>query len=668
MKYVTRLTPIAMVVAMLSGTSQATEVYIDAQAGNAAPTTQTTILDFDIPLSLLDVTSSNTGFTIAQRRAAMDLVDAAGNSLAFNASDTDLTNLGSLPGNANYFLYKYLNGDTTLTSNTTLGTVATGTSQPLVLDLGESDLTVTGSLEGQGVHYVTNVNSFASNDGLVMDGVNGLGIDAATTGQVSATELVEQTSGTPGNFKILLDMNSTLEDGANFVFAQETAGTAGQVFSYSVADSENSRLYDTSYVINSSAARTIDSNDNESVVVTFNRANNEYILKSFTDNHHSNDAALKLGTIAADGVALGDMQTALTRLDINDFGYGDTADNLRVEVKRLAPIANHSEMIAVLDSIASVSGAIEQRFSVRRGNWTGYSDLANSVWVKTHGQTTQSSGSVPESTPTAQDTAGHNGFHTNNRGITAGIDHRFANGLVGLSTSKFVTQIDQIDDRLGEGAKQKQSAHTLYGRLNGRNVSVDFTHTYASGDTVGERKTAIDRVADYSSKSITQEAAVKFAYRMDMSDGRSAFTPYLRLVNSEFDRPAYTETGAGDLSLHMHDYLVNREAHQLGAEISHKGRYFGVKGISALNISVGQDKLLGDTSISANYTGDTHTNHASYTSFVTPTERWSEDVVKFRGMIQVEPWQQTMVRFGLDLETRNSRQSMAVDFSITKAF
>jgi hypothetical protein len=650
-----------------SGLVCAAPTYVDVIASNVAPVADETILDFDAALALQLVDASNNGSTVAQRRGAMNLVDASGNSIAFSPSDSDLTDLTSFSGSANYYLYKYLNGDSPITGNTLLGTTGGASNKALILDLGESDLTVNGTIEGQGAHFVTTVNSFASSDGLIMDGTSAMGVDVSRTGQIIADELIEQTSGNPANFKLLLDMNSSLKDGANFVFAQETAGNANNIFSYSVTDAENSRLYDNSYVINSSAARAISGND-ESVVVTFSRADDEYILKSNTRNHQSNDAALKLGTIAADGVALGDLQTALTVLDINDFGFGDTATNLATQVKRLAPIANNSAMISAFNNLELVEKSIDQRFSARRAHWSGYSDLNDNVWFKVHQQNTFSSGSVPVATPNAQDTAGHIGFGVSSQGITAGLDHRFKNGLVGVSSSHLTSYIDQSDDRVGERAVQKHLVDTVYSRLNNRNSFATLVYSSARGDTQGVRKTAIDRTASYKAPVDTKETTLKLGHRFDLSDGRSAITPFYRLAQSQFHQQAYTETGAGDLSLTLQNYKIDRVSQELGAEMTHKGRYFGAKGLSSLSFSVGKDRLLDDPTIYANYTGDTHAGHASYTTFTTPTESWAENVVKFRGMFQIEPWARTMVRMGLDLQARNSRQDVAVDFSIVKAF
>lgn len=497
------------------GAVHATDVYLDIPAINS------NILDFEAPLQLITTDTSNNGLTIAERRALMPLLNSGGSSLVFNGSDTDLYNLSSLPGSSSYYLYKYYDCTTTYT-NLALG--AGAGNNPLILDLGEDKLTATGNLQSQGAHYVTTVNSLASSGSLLMNGTGALMVNAATTGRIEAGELLESVNDVSASCKVLLDLNSTLKNGASFVFAEETAGTSGNSFTFTNTDDQNSNLYDNSYVINSSSARDASGN-NESVVITFSRDNDEYIEKSFTRNHPSNDAALKLGTIAADGVALGDMQTALTLLDINDFGYGNNADNLAIQVKRLAPIANNSLMISSFDALDMVGEAVDYRFGARRGNWSGHSDEKATFWAKLHGEYTSSSGSVPVATSNAQDTAGHDGFSLQSAGVSMGVDQRYEQGLLGASLSTLSTAIRQKDDRSGEDATQRQLMGTLYGRWNNRYDFVAASYTLSHGDTEGERKTAIGRTANYTAPLDSYEFAIKAGHRFDLPDGRSALTP-----------------------------------------------------------------------------------------------------------------------------------------------
>ncbi len=655
---------IALALTTVASLANAADVYVNAAAANAEPVGSQNILDFALPLALTKTDAANNGLTETQRRAEMILVTSAGTPVAFNSGDNSLQNLASLPGSTDYFLYKYLAANTTLNGNTTLGTTGVPGALPAIIDLGEHSLTVLGgTLENQGAIFISTVNSLASRNGLLMNGTGALTVDSTSTGRVIANEIIEQTSGNPANFKVLLKLNSTLQNGTSFVFANETAGDASRLFAYSVTDAENSRLFDNSYVIDSSAARMI-SGANESVVVTFSRANNAYIEKSFTRNHPSNDAALKLGTIAAQGLALGDMQTALTRLDINDFGYGNNAKNLAVQVKRLAPIANNSLMIAATDVLDMVGQAADYRFAARRGNWTGQNDEKATVWAKVHAGFTASSGSVPTASADAQDTAGHDGFKTFATGLTVGADRRFENGLLGASLSAFATTIDQQDDRSGERAKQDQRIASLYGQLNGRNAFVALSYAFGTGTTKGERKTAIDRVADFRAPLDTTELALKTGYRFDLSDGRSAITPFFRTTRSQYKQSAYQETGAGALSLNVHDYEIAKSSYELGAEASYKGRFFGKRTLTAFRVSAGKERILDDLIVHANYTGETDTAHPEATNFTTPVERWADQFVKLNGVLQVELVDGMLMRLGLDFSARNSRQSLAADLGL----
>ena len=630
------------------------------------------ILRFSEPLGLTVTDADNQGLTVDERRLEIDLVDADVNPLSFDSTKSFYTkidegsldlNLG-LNGSPDRFRFEYLNEATTLNAVTQFGT---GTdNQPLILDLGEFDLTVSGeNLESQGAIYVTTVNSEASANGLVMNGVDGLSIDASTTGQVIAGELIEQTSGTPGNFSILADLNSTLQDGANFIFASETNaqivdGEAANIFGYDVPDTENSRLFDNSYVINSRATREIDdTTKNESVRITFSRADNEYIEKSFTRNHPSNDAALKLGRIAADGVALGDMQTALTRLDINDFGYGDTAENLAVEVKRLAPLANNAMFIAARQSMGLVQGAMDYRFGARRGNWSAHSDEPATFYLMAHGGQVESSGSVPVSNADSQDTAGHDGFSSVVHGMTVGADRRFRNGLIGFSLSEFDSTLTQADDRNKEEQTQKSQIGTLYARLNSRYWFANLSASHSSGDTEGVRKSALDRVARFTAPFTMDEGMLTLGRRFDLSDGRTAISPFYRVVYGEYRQDNYQETDAGALSLNVAEHNVAYLSQSLGLQFSHKDRYFGRRSLLVASMEAGDDRMLDSLDVVARYSGDTHTAHPDYTTFVTPAERWASVFVGLDLDMQVEIADGVMFNLNGAFEHRNSRQDIS---------
>ena len=632
---------------------------------------------FDQRLGLTQVGPLNTGLSVEGRRSRVTLFD--GSSALLNANTTaTIPNLsGSLTGSHSGYLYRVLIGDLAFTNNLELGTgnsILTGDTSatpnnPLLLDLGTSHLNQSpGTLQTQGAVFISTVNSLASSGGLLMNGTGALSVNQATTGRISTGQLIELGGGQAG-FKLVLDLNSTLKNDASFVFLQETRNqlSTESAFNFSGNDAVQSNLTDTSYVIRSSAA-TVTEGGLQKVVVTFNRANDVYITKSFTSNHPSNDAALKLGTIAADGVALGDMQTALTRLDINDFGYGNNAENLAVQVKRLAPIANNSFLISATDALKLATGAIDYRIAARRGNWSGYSDANASFWIKGVASQSNSSGSVPVATSTSQDTAGHDGFKTLANGVVMGIDKVFDQVTYGMSFANVGTSIRQADDRSDELSKLGQNIWSLYAQKTDGVSFVSSTIKYADGRVQGLRRTAIDRTADFDFATSNAELTLKAGTRFDLSNGRSAIAPYVQATGGYYKQAEYEEIGAGALSLHVSEQNIKRTSTEAGISMSHKGRFNGVKALTVLDVAVGNDVNVSDQTVHARYTGETHTAHADYTAFTTPAEKWANNYVNLQIHLQLEVAKEAILKWGAAAELRQGRQKYGSDISMNWVF
>ena len=632
---------------------------------------------FDQRLGLTQVGPLNTGLSVEGRRSKVTLFD--GSSALLNANTTaTIPNLsGSLTGSHSGYLYRVLSGDLAFTNNLELGTgnsILTGDTSatpnnPLLLDLGTSHLNQSpGTLQTQGAVFISTVNSLASSGGLLMNGTGALSVNQATTGRISTGQLIELGGGQAG-FKLVLDLNSTLKNDASFVFLQETRNqlSTESAFNFSGNDAVQSNLTDTSYVIRSSAA-TVTEGGLQKVVVTFNRANDVYITKSFTSNHPSNDAALKLGTIAADGVALGDMQTALTRLDINDFGYGNNAENLAVQVKRLAPIANNSFLISATDALKLATGAIDYRIAARRGNWSGYSDANASFWIKGVASQSNSSGSVPVATSTSQDTAGHDGFKTLANGVVMGIDKVFDQVTYGMSFANVGTSIRQADDRSDELSKLGQNIWSLYAQKTDGVSFVSSTIKYADGRVQGLRRTAIDRTADFDFATSNAELTLKAGTRFDLSNGRSAIAPYVQATGGYYKQAEYEEIGAGALSLHVSEQNIKRTSTEAGISMSHKGRFNGVKALTVLDVAVGNDVNVSDQTVHARYTGETHTTHADYTAFTTPAEKWANNYVNLQIHLQLEVAKEAILKWGAAAELRQGRQKYGSDISMNWVF
>lgn len=636
------------------------------------------IRTFDGFLGLSTTDADRKGLLLAQRRAALPFSN--GPTQAFEPSALGLSTRGQLGG----YLYQALITDLNVplaaagpsgTDRLTLGTGTTDSSPnlPLLLDLGESDLKVSGTLETQGALFLSTVNSHASSDGMLMDGTSTLDVDSSRTGQVTSAQLIELGGG-QAQFKLMLDLNSSLKDGAQFTFLEETrvqnaGGVTGETaFAFDGKDTLNANLLDTSYVINTSAA-TVEANGQQRVIVTFNRADDEYISKSYTANHPSNDAALKLGIIAANGLALGDMQTALTRLDVNDFGYGNNAANLATEVKRLAPIANNAFLISAFDGVKLVTDAVDYRIAARRGNWSGHSGSTHSFWLRSVGAKGNSSGSVPVATPGAQDTAGHDGFVKNASGVVMGYDQAVsARTNLGASFAYVSTNIRQRDDRVGEDARLAQHVWSVYSQWSDMTHFATAALKYGDGRILGVRKTAIDRVAAFDVPIKNTELAVTVGRRFDLSNGRSAISPYLRLADAHYEQQAYRETGAGDLSLQVSRLKVEKASAELGVRLSHKGRFSGVKALTVFDLALGSDLSVSDQTVRARYTGETDTTHPSFTGFETPAEAWAREYVQLKWGLQMELAPRVMLKGGVDAELRQSRQNYGADLSLNWVF
>lgn len=638
------------------------DIYVEDPNSAVSPDVVTS---FEGVLALTQTGSSNQGLTLTQRRDASSFVSSNWSDSTLNLSGLDLR--GSLTG----YLYQVLINDVNFSSGKLeLGTGSTSSvpNLPLILDLGKSDLTVSaGSLELQGAHVVSTVNSFASDDGAVMNGVDSLDVNAGSTGQIISQQLIELGGG-QANVKLLLDLNSTLKNGATFDVIQESRApvTGESDITFSAVDSTNSVLFDTSYVINSSAA--VSGTGQQSIKVTFSRDNNEYITKSFTDNHPSNNAALALGTIAAKGYALGDMQTVLTRLDLNDFGYGNNAKNLATQVKRLAPIANNSFVISSLGSVNLTESIVDYRSTARRGNWTGSDAFDSSVWLRGVSSAIKSSGSVPKATATAQDNAGYDGFSATSTGLVIGADKTFKRGMFGVSQASITNRLVQQDDRDGEKSTEVQWVSSVYGQVNDRNTFLSGAFTHSQSNIVGNRKTAIDRVASYDIPVTANQMHFKLGHRFDLPDGRTALTPSFRLAKSTYIQKQYVETGAGDLNLDVSKLEADRLTAELGVSVSHKGRFNSAKALTVLNLAIGNDFDVSDLTIHAKYTGDTNTQHSNETTFTTPSEAWANNFVKLGLDFQLELEKGVMLKMGLDGEMRQSRQNYAGELSLVWAF
>jgi outer membrane autotransporter protein len=249
-----------------------------------------------------------------------------------------------------------------------------------------------------------------------------------------------------------------------------------------------------------------------------------------------------------------------------------------------------------------------------------------------------------------------------------GYDKTFNNGVLGVSMADLESDLTQLDDRVDEDSVIAQRVWSVYGQVHGKADYLSVSLKHGLNNVSGERKTAIDRAAHYDYDSSTSELALKYGHRFDLSDGRSAITPYVRYIKTRNSTPEYTETDAGALSLNVHKSSIVKETAELGLSASHKGRFSGVKALTVLHAAVGKDVDISDLTVSANYTGATDTEHADYTSFTTPAETWADNYVSLGANLQLEAKKGLLVKLGANGELRQSRQNYSADLSLIWAF
>jgi outer membrane autotransporter protein len=361
-------------------------------------------------------------------------------------------------------------------------------------------------------------------------------------------------------------------------------------------------LNDNSFVINTALSRT-----GGDLVLTATRANNEYIVKSGTAGDISNAAALRLGTLAANGTAYtADVQTVLNKLDIDQWGFGNNATNLATQAKRLAPIANNSLNLGALQSSSIVGDSLGMRMHQLRIPETAKAYDAKGAWVRTiNGQSTQKAA------------PGFDGFETAVTGLTLGADaYPNRDSLVGAALSYSTNKVSQQDFRLGDEAAIQGSHLSLYGAYNlTPELFADATATGSWFSTKGNRNAVVGRNAQFDFDSKAATGKVNVGYRFKLGQSASYLTPLMSYQHTLMSQPGYTETEAGDIGLSV--AAQKRVTHKQAAlGLRFEGTYLAAGMVVKPDFSIMSTKTGGDYARStlAKYVGDlTNTRFATRT-------------------------------------------------------
>ncbi len=374
-----------------------------------------------------------------------------------------------------------------------------------------------------------------------------------------------------GSEKVHVNYVGSLAQNGTYALIQSASGTRVDLGN----ERNGTQVTDNSFAIDSSVAQAA----NGSLILTADRsaggayaANQAYIQKAGVVGHHSNNAAMVLGGIAAAGAQTGDMVEVIQKIEIDSFGYGDTADRLATQVKRLAPVANAS----VTRSTMAVSGlslnAVSGRMAALRGDATlaggqqvsglaaGDAGANKGFWIKGLGASNK------------QDQQGsYDGYSSNISGLTLGMDHRVdAQLLLGGAVGLTKANITQADFRAGDTNSVDSKQLMGYGTYNFSNeLFMDGALSYASNGYTGIRTAAVGRTAKSDFNGSQWGAYLGLGYGFDLGN-KSKFTPMASVDYTSLTQDAYTETGAGAINLAVGQQTAKNTRVGLGGRLSHE--------------------------------------------------------------------------------------------------
>lgn len=418
------------------------------------------------------------------------------------------------------------------------------------------------------------------------------------------------------------------------------------------------KVSDNSYVINSKVELIDNSSSTDPsqywlVKYTANRAQDAYVSKAvdYVGGHFSNSAALKLSSIAYEGRQRGDMVTVIDRLDINDYGFGNTAANLGVQSKRLAPIANNAYVLTALSASDTMTSTTDDRLNTLRGGIVGSAkQTKKNVWVQGFSQLGKQSGFTHESALNTYD-----GFESKLMGLTMGFDSPVASGWLGGALSMGSGSIAQKEFRSSDSANSNNSQFSLYGTQEFGAAYAEMSMAWGQMDLKGTRATAVGRTAQDAVKLTSSDVRVGAGYRIKFKDGKSIFTPFASLQSARIMQPLRTETGAGDLSLRIEEKTYDRTRVQLGMRYSTESRLLGRPTFLSLQGAVSRDSGLNNMDVQASYTGQT-----TDLQFVTAAAPVDRTAFHFGASTSMAMSKSSSLQLKFDLEHRRTFNSQGV--------
>jgi outer membrane autotransporter protein len=546
-----------------------------------------------------------------------------------------------------------------INGNLTLGNVVTNSTT--AFKVNESRNTVTGllSTEGQRLEFTLSPNATPVSP----PGAQNLNVrDGTGSGRITTHSLFMGGTETFG-----ITLNGSLKDAAKYrLIESDTAINVNNqsttrldfndVTSQGVANCQVCRVTDNSFVITSRVYVESES-DGTWRYVTYeaSRSSDVYITKSNSFGHFSNNAAYTLGNIAKNGYQLGDLTTAITMIDLDSHGYGDTMEHLAVQAKRLAPIANNSYIRSAFTVSDLLGNVLDDRLiSLRRDGPGRSKDDGPRFWLQPFGNKAKQSG-VDD----------YDGYRVTTSGFSMGYDHALDDSWVGASLSVANSRLDQLNFRAGDTSSVNGLMFRLYAVREIGAMYIDGAVGMGRHDYSGSRQTAIDRVARDSFTLSDLNAKFGIGYRIKLKDPRSVFVPYMQVTISEISQPEYTETGAGDLGLNYDAKNFRRIRSVLGLRYNTESRMGDSHSFTTMHVAWGRDKIFDNLNIQSRYSGLTPAEH---TSFMTPVSEFDRSLVMLGLSSTIALSKTASLRLGTELEHRRGYYNAGVQARATWAF
>jgi outer membrane autotransporter protein len=493
---------------------------------------------------------------------------------------------------------------------------------------------VTQSSIGSGV-FTTNGATLGFAVGTQVHGGSGGGLVSSTT--TAASSITGSTSSTlvmDGDETVNISLLGSLRNGQTYTLIDVAASGDTNIAG---------TLNDNSFVIDTALSR----NETGDLVLTATRSASGYITKSNTSGHFSNNAATVLGTLARAGTGYtSDMQTVFNKLDLNQWGYGDTEANLAAQVKRLVPVANASISQSGFLMANVTMNAIGNRMAGLRGDTLvasndlsaglNASPLKDGFWLKALGSNAK------------QDQVGaYDGYKTNTYGVAFGVDRMFKPNLTGgVSIAAVGANVDQSNLRDGDSTKIKGVQATLYGSFDvDKKLYIDGALSYASNKYDSVRQTIVGRTALGNYDGVQFGARIGAGYQIDLGN-KYTLTPMVSLDYSHLTQDAYTETGAGDIGLRVNEQKLNRLRAALGVRLANEWLSEGTLYRPEITVQSFHDSGSFNKDITAAYIGGGD-------SFVTSTNQVGKNTVNVGLGLTVATDKVSSVKFKYDFEKRD---------------